>query len=96
MTMMPRSADRRWPQPNGQDFEIGEARELIHGGERLRLFEFRDPAVTGTPERVLIVADEWDVLIIAEDYPRNWRELSVEDLPSHLLPRIRGDLRSPR
>ena len=29
---------------------------------------------------VLVIADDWEVFLIAEEYPALWRELSVEDL----------------
>jgi len=51
---------------------IGAVRKLALNGRPLTMFEFRGE-VTRTDSPVLIVADGWDVIAIAERYPTDWR-----------------------
>lgn len=66
-----------------ETYEIGPIRRLVWNGTSINAFEFRGD-VTGRAEPVLVIADDWDVFLIAEQYPANWRELDSEELFNRL------------
>lgn len=75
----------RETRPDGGVPLVSSAREMTHNGTPIRVFEFYDPEVTGTEAAVLILADDWEVYLIAECFPPNWRELRTESLLRALL-----------